>query len=370
MFFLSLECAGQLQDVNFNYLYDVQQPFRFSIRLSRAGNDSLRVVYHLHRRDTSQPATDFSIAWSFFKSMNDREGSAFNPSIHSISPVAGTFKVAKSEQLLAARVALRAETGRYFFVSLSSAVLPTFLTVSGQPLDQGFVHVNDAVTIHSAAPSLVFFYNDDFPAAAPPFSETQSTVSNRIEPDSTLTVRGDFRAFGQGLFLFQQDTTTSSGIAFRAEQDYPKLGRLESLVGPISYITTKSESDRLSAALGDKAAFDKVILGITGSAERARLFMRNYFRRVEQANTLFTSYKEGWKTDRGMIFIVFGIPERVFKFADREVWEYKTLDDKTISFTFVRSSSVFDPDNFVLIRKRSLQEAWLEAVDLNRNARF
>ena len=97
--------------------------------------------------------------------------------------------------------------------------------------------------------------------------------------------------------------------------------------------------------------------------------MRSYFRRVELANRYFTSYKEGWKTDRGMIYIIFGKPDTVFRFNDREVWDYKN-DRLEISFTFSRSSSLFDPDNFVLIREKKYENAWYEMIDLWRNARF
>lgn len=97
--------------------------------------------------------------------------------------------------------------------------------------------------------------------------------------------------------------------------------------------------------------------------------MRNYFNNVEMANLHFTSYKEGWKTDRGMLFIVLGLPTAVYKFTDREVWEYKTLV-YDMSFTFIRSPTVFDPENYVLIRDKKYQLEWYEIVDLWRKARF
>jgi hypothetical protein len=113
-----------------------------------------------------------------------------------------------------------------------------------------------------------------------------------------------------------------------------------------------------------------VILGVTGDTERAKHFMRTYFRRVELANQYFTSYKEGWKTDRGMIYIIFGLPNQILRFNEREVWEYKDAMFKKIEFTFVKSSTLFDPDNFVLIRDKKFQETWYDVIDLWRNARF
>jgi hypothetical protein len=110
-------------------------------------------------------------------------------------------------------------------------------------------------------------------------------------------------------------------------------------------------------------------LSITGTPERARIFMRNYFRRVEQANVLFSSYKEGWKTDRGIIYIIFGPPEEVFLVGNREVWEYNNVYYKG-RFTFVKSPTIFDPENFVLIRDKNYSDNWYSMIDLWRKARF
>src|SRR5205085_2026998 len=63
-------------------------------------------------------------------------------------------------------------------------------------------------------------------------------------------------------------------------------------------------------------------LGIGGSNERARELLKRYYGRVKEANRNFTSYCEGWKTDRGMIFIIFGPPVNVYHSRRDEVWVY------------------------------------------------
>jgi GWxTD domain-containing protein len=60
---------------------------------------------------------------------------------------------------------------------------------------------------------------------------------------------------------------------------------------------------------------------MTGNNEsKARRTIRAYYRRVTQANMLFTSYKEGWKTDMGMVISSFGKPDQINKTKDKEVW--------------------------------------------------
>jgi GWxTD domain-containing protein len=196
-------------------------------------------------------------------------------------------------------------------------------------------------------------------------------VAKAMIVDSTFNYTADqpITFVQTGLYLIQKDTTSTEGFAFRVEEDYPRLAKIESLADPLIYVCTKQEFDRIKLAKGEKKAFDRVILSITGDTERAKNFMRNYFRRVELANEFFTSYKEGWKTDRGMIYIIFGMPDQVFRFTDREVWSYKNNMYK-ISFDFVKSSTLFDPENFVLVRDKKFQETWYEVIDLWRNARF
>jgi len=242
----------------------------------------------------------------------------------------------------------------------------------GKPVGSNYDKINSGVTLAGEGDSKVIsYYEDDFPAAVPAFSEGMARVARSMKVDSTfnILVNQEISLSKPGLYLVQKDTSSIEGLAFRAQDDYPRLAKVESLADPLIYICTKQEFEKVKAAKGDKKAFDRVILNITGNTERAKNLMRNYFKRVEWANSFFTSYKEGWKTDRGMIYILFGLPEEVYKFSDREVWNYKSPSLK-VTFNFVKSSTLFDPENYVLIREKKFQETWYEKVDLWRNARF
>ena len=247
-----------------------------------------------------------------------------------------------------------------------------YLTTTGKFVPSNYVKINTGVALAGEGDNKVISHHeDDFPAAVPAFSEGMAKVARSMNVDSTFSipVNQEVSFSKSGLYLVQKDTSAVEGFAFRVQDDYPRLAKVESLADPLIYICTKQEFDKVKAAKGDKKAFDRVILSVTGNTERAKNLMRNYFKRVEWANYYFTSYKEGWKTDRGMIYILFGLPEEVFKFSDREVWNYKSPALK-VSFNFVKSSTLFDPDNFVLIREKKFQETWYEKVDLWRNARF
>ena len=41
--------------------------------------------------------------------------------------------------------------------------------------------------------------------------------------------------------------------------------------------------------------------------QKAKSLIAIYYNRIQNANLHFTTFKEGWKTDRGMIYVVFGL---------------------------------------------------------------
>ena len=64
--------------------------------------------------------------------------------------------------------------------------------------------------------------------------------------------------------------------------------------------------------------------------ERARSLIKTYYSRVEKANEMFTSHVEGWKTDRGMISIIF-ILQAMLENQNAEVWYYVQQSNANIN---------------------------------------
>jgi GWxTD domain-containing protein len=73
--------------------------------------------------------------------------------------------------------------------------------------------------------------------------------------------------------------------------------------------------------------------------------MEEYFARVAYANKNFTGYMEGWKTDRGMVLIRFGLPQNVDRHPfdseskPYEIWYYY---DQNREFIFVDETGFGD----------------------------
>lgn len=371
--------AQPLQNINYNYLYDPEMAFSFSLDAFKSTEDSVGIVYQLNLLDTADATNNYLITWETYSSLSANDAQVIYPAHQFVTDkhhINGVFQLPKSSNILAAKVInTNTKTAWFYFRPLNlTKHVDAYLMNSSKGVVNNVTPTGETITIRRFGDvdrSFVYYYNEHFPAATPPFAEAQMSVSAALRPDSILVLTSNtFTTFADGLYLIQSDSLSKEGISLLISDDYPKYRKLENLVGPLTYITTKNEYDRLKNSAGDKKAFDRIIIGITGNTERAKTFMRIYYKRVELANRFFSSYKEGWKTDRGMIYITFGLPNAVYKFSDREVWEYENVLAPKISFTFVQSSSIFDPDNFVLIRKKSYQDTWLQVVDLIRNARF
>lgn len=156
------------------------------------------------------------------------------------------------------------------------------------------------------------------------------------------------------------------------DDDYPVVNKRHQLVEPLRYLTTQKEFADLQASHPDSIKYlaDQFWLARAGSVERAKNLVKAYYSRVQRANELFTSFKEGWKTDRGMIYIVFGPPNVVYRYADREVWIYG--DDSSAlqyRFTFTLTKLPFSGFYYVLERNENYRFIWGQAVDAWRNGR-
>jgi GWxTD domain-containing protein len=73
--------------------------------------------------------------------------------------------------------------------------------------------------------------------------------------------------------------------------------------------------------------------------------MEEYYTRVDFANRNFAHYIEGWRTDMGMVYIIFGSPDNVdrhpFDIDSKpyEIWSYYELNHQ---FTFVDQTGFGD----------------------------
>ncbi|HEU5292428.1 MAG TPA: GWxTD domain-containing protein [Cyclobacteriaceae bacterium] len=369
--------AQALREINYKYMYP-NSIFTFDWKVTKMA-DGFKVYYEVRQDEPTQNIA-FSIKLETRGSLADKNG---NPIAIPTAPKqpgaligSADFQAGPEQNILVARITVSglSKDLQYTFHKVIPKNNSQYMLANQRVLLKNFVKVDEPLKFegfNTSDPLQISYYDVSFPPAAPAFSNTMAKVPKTFKPDSLFSVSSDasLSLTKKGLYLTQQDTSSAAGIAFRVEDDYPKLNTIESLAGPLIYICTKQEGEKLKQVGNDKKKFDQLILNITGNSDRAKIFIRNYYKRVELANQYFSSYKEGWKTDRGMIFIIFGLPDEVYLFEDREVWDYKTTNAKA-RFQFIKSPSLFDPDNYVLIRDKKFTDPWYETIDLWRKARL
>ncbi len=238
----------------------------------------------------------------------------------------------------------------------------------GLPLFDPFHGLKDSLRIESRASVdtvYAFYYGHSFDPARPPMSLRASQSSSELTIDSVLAlpVGENINLPLSGLYLIQADTNGIEGAAlYVGRKGYPKPRMLQELSEPLVYITTKEEFQEIKSDFSSKKAFDKFWLSTVGNPQKARGSIKKYYQFVESANRYFTSYKPGWKTDRGMIFTVMGPPIMVNKSKNLEIWGY-LQGDSEVEFTFLKVGNIFSDNHYELQREEKLDRPWFRAID-------
>ena len=258
----------------------------------------------------------------------------------------------------------------------ASELYGIYTTASVEPLQRHYLNVNTPFTVKrlTQEPGVlhVFYYGHSFEAAGSPMNTTPKSVSKSLTIDSSFTINTNetIQFQKEGLYNIFADTTQSEGLGLLVVNErFPKLTKPELLLEPLVYMSTNTEIGEIKKAQEFKKALDKYWLTLmNGNAPLAQQSIKSFYSRVEEANQLFTTYKEGWKTDKGMIFIVLGPPDKVQRSKDREVWTYdQRANAQNVNFTFNRRTNQFVDDHYELVRYAEYQPIWYPIVEAWRN---
>ena len=212
-------------------------------------------------------------------------------------------------------------------------------------------------------------YFRDFPVARPPFV---------MDPDPSFDYAADSIFYvtvddmetpnmifeKEGIYHFVKDTGDFYGITvFRYHEGFPEIFRASQMIPPLRYITTKKEYDDIINAADKKEAMDAFWLSTAGNQGRARILIQKYYGNVQDANVYFTSYMEGWKTDRGLIYTIYGPPMVMYRGNETEEWIYgEPMNRNSLRFTFQRVLNPFTDNDLSLLRSPDLKDPWYMTV--------
>ncbi|MCX6275700.1 MAG: GWxTD domain-containing protein [Bacteroidetes bacterium] len=243
---------------------------------------------------------------------------------------------------------------------------------------KNYINEDDSIKVVYQDPTVkklyVRAYNRNFPLAPPPFSYDIRDEFNYL-PDNTFTYEVNDTNFiplkQYGFYHFQSDTTGKNGITiFVYPRSFPAVTSPDQMLECVRYLTTRREFDEMKSDQNKKEAMDKFWLNLGGNAERTKQLIKKYYTRIREANQYFSSYTEGWRTDRGMVYTIFGKPNSVYKSSNAESWIYGTPNNAlSLNFFFTKVINPFTDNDYQLTREPLFEGSWMRAVDVWRQGR-
>jgi GWxTD domain-containing protein len=218
------------------------------------------------------------------------------------------------------------------------------------------------------------FYKREFPLAAPPYN-FDIRYEFDYKPDSLFKISSDelknIKIERSGFYHIQTDTAVKSGLTlFNFYNGFPDITTPKQMIESVRYLTSKKEFEEMKSSPSAKSAMDNFWLSRGGNEEKTRALIKKYYGRVRDANKFFSSYTEGWRTDRGMIYIIFGSPGTIFKGAETESWIYGSPNSSlALNFFFVKVNNPFTDNDFTLNRSPSYETNWYRAIEVWRQGR-
>ncbi len=255
--------------------------------------------------------------------------------------------------------------GRYHYLLLDHAGDP--VNTIHISTDKQYRIISSIITDQSVT---VRYYTDSFPVAMPPFTTVPVQYFD-YAADSLFSIpftegkTPSLQFSKPGIYHITTDTTSRTGYTlFARSVSFPWINQSAQMVSPLRYITTTKEYDAIAKAPDLKEAVDRFWIQHAGNELRAKKLIKEYYRRIEKANYLFSSYQDGWKTDRGMIYIMYGPPNLVQRTETAEVWTYgESRHLLSLTFIFIKMNNPFTDNDYLLDRATSYKTSWYQMVN-------
>lgn len=208
----------------------------------------------------------------------------------------------------------------------------------------------------------------------------QETRRTLLQPGSVL-VEFIYAALPRGNYRFEVETEEKDENGeeplYKARDfgvksaNYPALKTPRELARPLYYLMSDKEYDKLMAIKSPdslKKAIDRFWLENVKDPLIAKRTLSMYYERVEEANKQFSNFKEGWKTDTGMMYILFGPPWYVETRLNEMFWSY-SYDRTDFEFNFFFEAPKFNNkffpfDNYLLQRSFSYHSIQYRQIQL------
>lgn len=405
---LLLACSVSLDNAtrNYSYLYNRQSIIAPEFKIYHSSRDTSELIFKIKSEDLiySRPSQDasyqskFTIHYAVYESLDSKF------IVDSITKQIIDINPTKENKLISGRIKFPFVEGQSAAIKITTvdqhrnqehktlAIVDKKSTTGPQnflPIEKGknmtrpYVTSSDSIELRSQRNKdnkyLLSWFDHKFQIARPPFANNRPS-SFHLEPSDSYSFSFDSKGRAKlllpqnGFAFILKDTTIEHGFTlFRFDKNYPKVSNATGLAEPLRYICSNDEYRSLMESENQKLAVEQFWLEKCKSKDRAREIIQEYYTRVNEANNYFTSYMEGWKTDRGMISIIYGKPINIEKRSNYEIWKYgqgANYQAPSLSFTFYKQENPFSQNDFKLKRDYVFKPGWYRALDIWRAGRI
>ena len=239
-----------------------------------------------------------------------------------------------------------------------------------QPLSEHYIKKGDAVRVDylctSQYPAIISGNKPHettiplSPYSSDPAVEDTTLFYNTTDKNASYILRGDTAQ----LYASTVDTNYNRNYVLPCfDGDFPNIDTPEEMMLPIAYLATPEEYATLRAATARKLAVDDFWYSCTHDIRKAKELIKVYYTRAIISNILFTDYRKGMLTDRGMVYTVLGPPKMLAITSSAEIWTYyDTKSGQKVRFVFRRTRTKLSGEKYVLRRSTEFKTVWDRAV--------
>ncbi len=179
----------------------------------------------------------------------------------------------------------------------------------------------------------------------------------------------------EGIYFCSVNRKSEEGYTFfNFGEAFPSMTKPDVMIEPLAYLVSEEEMDAMRSSPRPKLALDEFWVKCGGNIDKSRELIRIYYTRILYSNYYFTSFKEGWRTERGMIYTIYGPPDKVYKNSEGERWGYRKpvlkslwggryrLKEEYLYFNFKVRQNKYSENDFYLSRSETLVTYWDKAI--------
>lgn len=384
---------SRMSSAETSYLYDMDHEFLIDHRVAAEGN-TYKVFLRFRLNSGMVKISDYELSYDLRTSYIDERILNSGTKLDTAS-IIGTgfrefyyafeFEKEENQTLLVIQIDNLAKNRRYqkdiALSTKNSAAFQPFLVFDAErdlPVFEPYVSIDAKIKIKDVLGESSSFSmtgrENNAPIAIPPFDNVSENEWVEVAIDTVYGVNNDeeFQFNNPGFYELTSNDDPKKVMGLLVTDGYfPYYSQYSDMIMPLIFVSTNQEFNALLAAEDQKSRFESFVLNtISSNVNIAQDFIKYYYRRLRKSAQLFSDSAEGWKTDRGMVYQVFGDPAQVFRNESTELWVYSLENGGRTRFIFDILPGPAGTIQYKLIRGKKYREGWMNAVTRWRSGRI